>query len=655
MGKPFSVQLQKLGTIYDWARATPIDDLTTAIINLKDHHLLASGSGGSLTVAHFMTKLHEEFTGKISKHLTPMELISSNICHGANVALITARGKNKDILEAYRRIATHEPHSLLVLCATQGSPVSQIAEQYKWTQIITYPLPSGNDGFLATNSLLAFSIILIRAYSNAFQVDLQLPEVLPEESGISGFLSTKGQFEKEKMLRVLQQPTISVLFEGWGYSAAVDMESKFTESALGNVQIADYRNFAHGRHHWLAKRGSGTGIVAMVTPQCEELANKTLALIPGDIPVTRISTKHSGPIGTISLLTSVLYMTGMAGEAANIDPGRPGVPQFGRKIYHIGLKKYQPERVMSKPYSSVREVWLERKFGDFRCLMRTKSLESSLEKALTKYLQKIRKAHFAAIVCDYDGTLCSPDERFDVPSAEIISECIRLLQAGMAIGIATGRGKSVRESLRRCFPQYLWPRTIIGYYNGADISRLDEEAPDSSKPIEAEIQAFCKLAERHVLLQNISKLEPRISQVTIEPLSPFPLSLVHAVVLELVQRLDQSQLRVFCSEHSVDVLTRTGSKREVVKFVKDQIRAQGSDGKVLCIGDKGTWCGNDFDLLSEDYALSVNECPLNLSRGWNLAPQGHRGVQATIDYLRALIAEDGQVRLDLRKLRITVL
>lgn len=430
------------------------------------------------------------------------------------------------------------------------------------------------------------------------------------------------------------------------------MESKFTEAALGNVQIADYRNFAHGRHHWLAKRGSETGIVAMVTPECEELANKTLALIPRDIPVIRISTKHPGPIGTITLLISVLYMTGIAGEAANIDPGHPGVPQFGRKIYHIGLKKYQPERIMLKPYASVREVWLERKFGDLRCLMQTKSLEGSLEKALTEYLQKIRKAHFAAIVCDYDGTLCSPDERFDVPSAEIIAECIRLLRTGMAIGIATGRGKSVRESLRRCFPKDLWPRIIIGYYNGADISRLSEEAPNPGKPIKTEIQAFCTLAERHVLLQHISKLEPRFSQVTIEPLSPFPLSLVHTAVLELVQGLEHSQLKVFCSEHSVDVLTRTGSKKEVVKYVEEQIQAQGSDGEVLCIGDKGTWCGNDFELLSEDYALSVNECPLNPSKGWNLASRGHRGVQATLDYLRALVAKDGQIRLDLHKLRI---
>ena len=40
MGKSFSAELQKLEEIYDWARAISIDDLTTAIMNMKDHHLL---------------------------------------------------------------------------------------------------------------------------------------------------------------------------------------------------------------------------------------------------------------------------------------------------------------------------------------------------------------------------------------------------------------------------------------------------------------------------------------------------------------------------------------------------------------------------------------------------------------------------------------
>ena len=654
MGKLFTGELQRLGAIYDWAQTAPIENLTGAIIELKDRPLLVVGSGGSLTVAHFMARLHEEFTGQISKHLTPMELISSSIYHDANVVLITARGNNQDILDTCRRLVKQETRSLLILCAARESPVSQIARRFRWTQVIDWALPSGKDGFLAANSLMAFAVLLTRAYNSAFQGDLKLPRMLPREWGNPDSPNVVEEPEKEEILRVLQRSTLSVLYEGWGHSAALDMESKFTEVALANIQIADYRNFGHGRHHWLAKRAAHTGIIALVTPQCEELADKMLAVVPQDIPAARISTSYLGPVGTISLLTSVLCITGVAADAINIDPGRPGVPQFGRKIYHIGLRSYRPDKTKSSPRSSGYKILLERKFGTLQRLPECGLLRKSLRHGLTNYLRRISKTRFAAIVCDYDGTLCSSVERFDVPSKDIVAECTRLLRSGIILGIATGRGKSVRENLRDCFPQNLWSQIIVGYYNGGDIARLDEEAPDPDRPIDTEIQAFYRLATKHAILHHISKIELRPLQVTIEPLRPFSLDLVHTVVLELVQSPDQKQIRVFCSGHSVDVLTSGVSKKKVVESVRNQIQANGSSGHVLCIGDKGTWCGNDFDLLSEEYALSVDECPLSPTTGWNLAPRGHRGVQATLDYLRALIVENNQARLALDQLRIKV-
>lgn len=654
MGKPFAAELQRVEAIYDWAQAAPIENLTAAIIQLQSRSLLAVGSGGSLTVAHFMTRLHKEFTGQISKHLTPMELIFSGIRRDADVVLVTAGGDNQDILDTCRRVVEHEPHSLLILCAVQESPVSVFARPFKWIQVIDYALPSGKDGFLATNSLMAFTLILTRAYGSAFQADLKLPRRLPREWGSPDLPHVVEEPEKEQLLKVLQRPTVSVLYEGWGHSAALDMESKFTEAALANVQIADYRNFAHGRHHWLAKRAAQTGIIALVTPQCKALASQTLALVPHNIPVARISTSYSGPVGTISLLTSVLGITRIAGDAINIDPGRPSVPQFGRKIYHIGLKGYQPDRATCASHSSQHRVWLERKFGTLERSPRGRLLRDSLEHALTSFLRRISRTRFAAIVCDYDGTLCSSAERFDVPSKEIVAECIRLLHSGIILGIATGRGKSVRESLRECFPQELWRRVIVGYYNGGDISHLDEEAPDPNRPVNTEIQAFYRLATGDALLSHISRIESRASQVTIEPLPRFPLGLVHRAVLELIQSSDQKRLRVFCSGHSVDVLASAVSKKNVVESVRRQIQVNNSRGHVLCIGDRGTWCGNDFDLLSEEYALSVDECPLSPATGWNLAPLGHRGVQATLDYMRALIVKDDRARLDLCQLRVGV-
>ena len=57
------------------------------------------------------------------------------------------------------------------------------------------------------------------------------------------------------------RPTTLVLHGPSTRIGAVDLESKFTEAALGHLQLADYRNFAHGRHNWLAKRGETSSVL----------------------------------------------------------------------------------------------------------------------------------------------------------------------------------------------------------------------------------------------------------------------------------------------------------------------------------------------------------------------------------------------------------
>ena len=79
--------------------------------------------------------------------------------------------------------------------------------------------------------------------------------------------------------RLWCQETILVLYGAEGRIGAIDLESKFTEAALGNLHIADYRNFAHGRHHWLAKRGTSSGVLALVAPGDRDFSERKVRLI----------------------------------------------------------------------------------------------------------------------------------------------------------------------------------------------------------------------------------------------------------------------------------------------------------------------------------------------------------------------------------------
>src|SRR5690606_22714740 len=103
--------------------------------------------------------------------------------------------------------------------------------------------------------------------------------------------------------------TTLVLHDASSRAGAVDLESKFTEAALGNLQIADYRNFAHGRHHWLAKRGQDTAILAFITDETRTLAERTLALVPTDIPMARIDLPGPATAAAIGGLIAALRVT----------------------------------------------------------------------------------------------------------------------------------------------------------------------------------------------------------------------------------------------------------------------------------------------------------------------------------------------------------
>lgn len=70
------------------------------------------------------------------------------------------------------------------------------------------------------------------------------------------------------------------------------------------------------------------------------LAEKTMALLPDDIPQLSLDLPGGGAAGLASLLAAFKF-TALAVLAQGIDPGRPGVPMFGRKLYKLTPPKHQ--------------------------------------------------------------------------------------------------------------------------------------------------------------------------------------------------------------------------------------------------------------------------------------------------------------------------
>ena len=572
----------------------------------------------------------------MAKCLTPLEFLNyQNIGKGNSILIITAGGNNKDILSVFDKSISVESKNLGILCASANNKLTKKAEQVPRVFLNQINTPTKKDGFLATNSLIALSIWLLRAYEKNFSLNIDLPYELsklihPDINKINFRKILTKKFSNFKNVK-----SIVVLYDNWGKTAAIDLESKLIESGLLNVQLADYRNFAHGRHNWIGKNRESTGIVYLTNSDCDILAKKTLNLIPSEIPIAEINTIHLGPTGTLSLLIQIMYIVKIFGDFRKIDPGRPSVAVFGRKIYHLGTPKLKSKR-------KIEEIIIERKFGK---QIDKKIFERKL-KALRKFLKKLEATTFDSIVFDYDGTLCDLPNRFKSPSEQTIKVLVTLLEKKIPIGIATGRGKSVRNELQRVIPEKYWPNVLIGYYNCADIAELGlENEPSVDKPINSTLVEFVKFLEKNQLVSKKIKLEERPNQISLFIENMSALDLIKEV--NSINSKAMDLVKIVESSYSLDIVPKNVSKLDLLAYLKKRFNSK----NILCVGDRGLWPGNDYELLSTEFSLSVDESNKDPNSCWNVAPIGNKGEQAIISYSKFIKLENNNFRLDFRSIK----
>lgn len=624
MGRRYADEMALLERSYTRALAEDWSVVQRGVAGNLGRTLVCVGSGGSMTTAAWAVFLHQTIAHGAAHVATPLAL-RTVLPSGRDAAvwLMSGSGKNPDVLLALDTAVASEPHEIVVICASTDSPLGAKAARYPWVKYAGFDNPAGSDGFLATNSLFASCVGLTKAFlALASQT---LPSTLTALRAQASPQLVDVDVLEEKCATLWTQDTLIVLHGNTGAVAATDIESRFTEAALNCVQLADFRNFAHGRHHWLAKRRETTAVLAITDPETRDIADRTLGLIPRDVPVVRLDLEGDTISSALASLWFAMQLAGFAGRARGIDPGRPGVPEFGRKIYNL--------RTRPKATASVFPAAIRRKMGD-AIHEQSSATFGRWMRALEDARDTLSTTSIEAVVLDYDGTLVEPDRRREPPERATADQLVRLLGLGVTIGIATGRGDSVRSDLRQVLPKKLWPRVVVGYHNGSEIATLDD---DTCPPIDHEPPQLLQQVHAALLaapFAELLKIRVGRAQVTIET-SSFSEEQVWRLVHDVVHQSCASSVKVVRSSHSVDVIDAGASKLRVLEHLVDRGLAERTN--ILCIGDRGRWPGNDFELLDHKLGLSVDEVSSRHDACWNFAAPGERGATTAMRYLAALV------------------
>ena len=604
MGRSFYSEMTILEDTYTKALQIDAASIKRYLLNNLNHPFFVVGSGGSFCVCETIS-LFIESLGGYAKAVTPYELIySCDTLSRANVILYSASGGNKDILGVYEYCKKSGAKSTYIICLKEESKLQVLArEKYNDLNCFVSELPNGRDGFLAFHSTLYILTILQSLYSKLYGTDIYQwsNDVFSMDAS---FVSNVTHF--------------MALGSGWTLPIVIDFESKCTEAALSQVLYSDIRNFAHGRHHWLAKHPD-TVVLAFTSSDTIDLVSKMLKIIPEKVKRQVLLSNYKGIACTIELFIKMCVIVGELGKDTGIDPGKPGVPDFGSKLYHLNFK------FPNNWYSSNRDI-ISRMISR-KSIENEESSNTIVAEAAKDYIEKLSFGAFKGLVIDYDNTVIRSNNTQDPTYHKILSFLEKYVERGIVVCFSTGRGKSIRDHLLQFFDKTTWSKIYISYYNGSLTQSLDKELPDCENNI-PELLLNVSNDIKQVPLFSSIKSDDRNYQITFTCDNKPILNRLFFYINRRIINGVFDGIKAEITDHSIDVSLLRVSKKNSVVFVQKIC-----NGSVLCIGDAGSETGNDYDLLNTEYSLSVSSVSLSLDNCWNIASEGLTGPEATFEYL----------------------
>lgn len=638
MGNSFyRKELRQLSQSYKTGKSVDVAGLKSAISGASESSVIAVGSGGSFTVASLLCNLHEAFTGRVSRPSTPLELICNpTLASASPVFLVSSEGKNPDVLEVLDRVRRLSARPLSVLTNRLDCPLMDEVQKYPDIRSFVYELKD-KDGYLATNSLILDAVVVARAYEELSdapdqnKLPTELEDLRVDQESIDQWIDHARPFAEECVTRGAMILVYSPLLK----PIAADLESKLSESALLHVQLADLRSFAHGRHLWLGKRSKDCTVLALTEPSLGSLWSDMHDLFPEDVSFQTMELSGSTPRDLIAGLVASMHLVAEISDIDGSDPARPAVQDFGRKLYYLDLPDAIPTPIEQLD-------GIEQSKGDvLGSRWPFVSNRDSMRRAKLDYIAGLQSKHFRCIVFDYDGTLSASNDKDEPPPGKILAHLKRLVESGILVGIASGRGGSIQECLEKSLPESILQQLHLGLYNGGWLGTASEHPipPDTTSEFVSQVtRIIVRLKSLGVPILSYKATHPY--QVSVRFNRGLPIDNMWFVIADALRQAGLHLSSIVKSKYSVDVLAPGVSKSRLIAEIIQRFHLDPYD--VLTVGDQGAWPGNDWALLEHRYSLSVDTPSRRLDRGWKLAPSSTRDVEATQWYLDRLeLTENG--------------
>lgn len=635
---------EKLDTLMRTAELVASADwraLAEALRHGQHRPAVAIGSGGSAITAQYFARCRETLFQAATQVVTPAEFVLANDDLQQSVVwLFSAGADNADSIASVVAARARGAAQFHLLTRNAAGAAAKAVAGNLGNTVTSIPVADAKDGFLATHSLvgsvlaLLFASDLVSADPVGKVLGTAVIERLQNWMDPNTRQAMQTQFanmRSDDVLLIVADPQLRTVAEL--------IETSAWEAALCPIQRTDLRNFAHGRHTWLHHRGEQTVVLGLIGDEGREIWERVNSLLPQALRRHVFDFGNAGRMRTATGIVAGLAIVEAIGSAVGIDPGRPGIGDFGRSLYNedglLALARQLGPAVRHK-----RSAALERDdVTDEHFCMRA---------ACGQRRDALAEARVGAVVLDYDGTIISDYERFGQPRTAIVDELVRLDALGVRIAIATGRGGSGGKALRAVLPETMRDRVLVGYYNGAYIQPLSTDIEVDRPASDPDLAQSYAWFESHPELFS-GAFGGRFSDVQISiKLDNLADRVAFPAALAGCPPIASGAVRFRRSGHSIDFFAAGTSKLSVVDRVRQTMP---DDLAILCIGDSGGRAGNDNELLAHPHGISVGTVCDRHDGCWTLFGKTLTGPEALLRLLQALKPDDdGRVRMNMPSL-----
>mgnify|MGYP000089820240 CR=1 FL=1 len=638
----FSDKLDRLVSTIDLLENEDLVRLALAIKSGENKIVFAIGSGGSVGSTLFLKRCRDTAQYEPTIVQTPLEFtLGLENLADAQVWIFSARGKNPDVIASLQTALTRRADEIHIVTSALESPLTSLSSQATNVTIHYLPVFEAKDGFLATHSLMSAVTGILYAFDRLFAPEFEKSGRIEFGNSVKEVLTKRQQLPIIKPAwEIAPESVLVILADPRLLAAATVIETSLWETAICQVQVTDFRNFAHGRHVLLQHRLDNTFILALTGAETDCIWQELRAALPVSVQVVQKSYGACTRFDSATAILDALVVVEQLGFKRGVDPAKPDPGPFAKQIYE-GTSLIEVNKLLTEP---VRQKYVAIQKANNHITDQPRAIWEDYEEVCNRFSE----TSFAGIILDYDGTVVTAKGRFQPPKKDVQDVLVYLLKNNVPVAFATGRGGSAGDMLRRIIPPRYHDDVLVGYYNGAFIRSLAvkiDEIP--MKEVAAIEEAYLWLSEH----SEWAETKPRNSrnlQITIKKCL---VSDTARFCKDFKEFNDArcAPLKLVESGHSFDIcLVGTCKTAVEKKLAQSSVHLKPN---FLCVGDSGSRNGNDYVMLGGRFGVSVCDVCDRRDAGWSFFGVELTGPPALVKILAALQPQEkGLIKLDLKKM-----